>query len=370
MHRSLFAVVGVLALLVALSPRSVGAEDANCFHETGECLSGRFESYWHQTGGLPVFGFPVTPPQPIRSAEGGVFYSQSFERNRFELHPENAAPYDVLLGRLGDERLRQNGIAWEALPRAGGPSDGCLWFAETRHNVCDQQAGLGFKSYWLSHGVNDQRLPGYGRSLMLWGLPLTEPRMEVNPSGDRVLTQWFERARFEWHPELPAAYVVSLGLLGNEISGGRRAAQPARLVIPALGIDTPVVAAGLDTERVPIVPRHDVGWYAGSARPGQGSNVVMWGHVLRFRDSPEIPAPFADLQNLQLGATIKVISAGGQVHRYRLEQQVRERPDQLDLLQPTRTERLTLISCIGANIISNGQLTKEFRLLSIAVPVD
>ncbi len=26
-----------------------------------------------------------------------------FERNRFELHPENAPPYDVLLGLLGKE---------------------------------------------------------------------------------------------------------------------------------------------------------------------------------------------------------------------------------------------------------------------------
>jgi Tol biopolymer transport system component len=32
-----------------------------------------------------------------------------------------------------------------------------------------------------------------------------------------VLTQWFERARFEWHPGKPDQFKVLLGLLGNEL---------------------------------------------------------------------------------------------------------------------------------------------------------
>ncbi len=43
--------------------------------------------------------------------------------------------------------------------------------------------------------------------------------METNSSGDTVLTQWFERARFEYHPNNPAAFRVLLGLLGNEVRG-------------------------------------------------------------------------------------------------------------------------------------------------------
>ena len=30
------------------------------------------------------------------------------------------------------------------------------------------------------------------------------------------MTQWFERARFEWHPDKPREFKVLLGLLGNE----------------------------------------------------------------------------------------------------------------------------------------------------------
>ena len=49
------------------------------------------------------------------------------------------------------------------------------------------------------------------------GLPLTEARVETNPAdGQPYLTQWFERARVEWHPEKENAYKVLLGLLGNE----------------------------------------------------------------------------------------------------------------------------------------------------------
>lgn len=75
---------------------------------------------------------------------------------------------------------------------------------------------------------------------------------------------------------------------------------------------------GLDSERVPIVPKHDIGWYFYSAPPGAGENVVLWGHVLRFRDAPEIPAPFARLHELQPGATIALYNEAGQMFTYAL----------------------------------------------------
>jgi len=44
--------------------------------------------------------------------------------------------------------------------------------------------------------------------------------MEQSSDGKVYLVQWFERARFEWHPEIQdAKYRVLLGLLGNEVSG-------------------------------------------------------------------------------------------------------------------------------------------------------
>jgi hypothetical protein len=44
---------------------------------------------------------------------------QYFERERFELHSEHAAPYDVLLGLLAEEVLQQQGISGHSAGRAG-----------------------------------------------------------------------------------------------------------------------------------------------------------------------------------------------------------------------------------------------------------
>jgi Tol biopolymer transport system component len=228
-HKRYLALVLVALLLgLAAAPggRSASATQrvpaaSRCFPETGFCLEDPFLGFWERNGGLPVFGYPVVElsQRELNRDTGATHPTQWLERYRFEAHPENQAPYDILLGRLGEQRLSQLGIDWRELPPAAGPQDGCLWFAETRHNVCDQAAGLGFKSYWQGHGLEFDGKSGasYAESLALFGLPLTEPRMETNASGDTVLTQWFERARFEWHPDKPAEYKVLLGLLGSEL---------------------------------------------------------------------------------------------------------------------------------------------------------
>jgi hypothetical protein len=52
--------------------------------------------------------------------------------------------------------------------------------------------------------------------LALFGLPLSDLMVE-KINGKEYQVQWFERARFELHPENPAPYNVLLGLLGNEV---------------------------------------------------------------------------------------------------------------------------------------------------------
>ena len=51
---------------------------------------------------------------------------------------------------------------------------------------------------------------------MLFGYPVSEPMAETNIDGDTVLTQYFERAVFEWHPDNPSDYQVLLRRLGAE----------------------------------------------------------------------------------------------------------------------------------------------------------
>jgi YVTN family beta-propeller protein len=211
----------IFAVLLALATVALGAPadaaqdtDQRCFQETGMCIAGRIREFWEQNGGLPVFGFPVAPQQE-QAIEGRSLQAQWFERTRLELHPDNPRPYDVALGRLGAQRLGQQGRNWFALPKSE-PQTGCRFFAETGHNICGAVL-----SAWRAHGLefDGRRGTSERESLALFGLPLGDARPEVVDGVERTV-QWFERARFELHPENARPYDVLLGLLGNEIQAG------------------------------------------------------------------------------------------------------------------------------------------------------
>ncbi|MBA3946622.1 MAG: glycoside hydrolase family 99-like domain-containing protein [Herpetosiphonaceae bacterium] len=180
------------------------------FPQTGQTVSGRLLDYWQHNGGLSVFGLPLDAQAPGQTPDG-LFQAQLFERNRLELHPENARPYDVLLGRLGADTLSSQGRPWETLPKEQ-PKAGCRFFPQTGHNLCEP-----FLSYWRSHGL-DLGQPGITdqEALALFGMPISGVSNERNSSGDTVPTQWFERARFEHHTENPPPYDILLGRLGAE----------------------------------------------------------------------------------------------------------------------------------------------------------
>ncbi|HYF62113.1 MAG TPA: GerMN domain-containing protein [Herpetosiphonaceae bacterium] len=219
------SVIAAIVFAIILAPVRDAFAHELCFAgKTAYCLKDPFSDYWENNGALPVFGYPITAAALEENADTGQPYNtQWVERTRLEDHPENAGtPYRVLLGLLGKERLLQLNRNWASEPREGAKA-GCLWFAETGLNVCDQANGLGFKTYWESHGLKIPGLDKYARSLQLFGLPLTAPRLETNSSGDTVLTQWFERARFEWHPNNPNEFKVLLGLLGSEVLANRPA---------------------------------------------------------------------------------------------------------------------------------------------------
>ncbi len=203
------AMLLVLALAFALPVRgAVAQSNEQCFAETGYCVSGRLLDYWRQNGGLATFGLPLS----AQMGENGL-QVQYFERQRFELHPENARPYDVLLGRLGAQ-------LWgaQSAPTTDSAASGCIYFPQTRHNVCNQQVALGFASYWQTNGLEFGGAgKNYQESLALFGFPITEAMPYTTPDGKQLQVQWFERARFEWHPDNPNQFKVLLGRLGADV---------------------------------------------------------------------------------------------------------------------------------------------------------
>jgi len=193
------------------------------FPQTGKTVRGSFLAYWYGNGGLAQQGLPLTDEfEEANPSNGKTYQVQYFERARFEAHPENTAPHNVLLGLLGAEQFGaqypQGGPA-----HAGACASGTQEFAQTGHCVSPR-----FYDYWAAHGGLTQR-----------GLPLTEEFAEVSPSDGKTYTvQYFERARFEYHPENATPYNVLLGLLGGEqykarYGGGQPSPSPAPSTSPA-----------------------------------------------------------------------------------------------------------------------------------------
>jgi len=145
--------------------------------------------------------------------------------------------------------------------------------------------------------------------------------------------------------------------------------EPVRIVIEDIGLDGRMVSVGLDENRIPVVPKHNVGWYNLSAQPGQGENIVLWGHVLRFREAPNIPAPFGRLKEVKPGAAVLLYDKAGKTHKYVVTKQVWVTPDQVEYILPQGREMVTMVSCIGDKVIVGNEVVDEsHRLITIAEP--
>src|SRR5580765_843602 len=104
----------IVAVIVALQSlwfpitRDTQAQaDSRTFPETGKTVSGVFLQYWDSHGGLAQQGYPLSDlMSEVSDLNGKPYTVQYFERAVFEYHPENQAPYDVLLSQLGTFRNR------------------------------------------------------------------------------------------------------------------------------------------------------------------------------------------------------------------------------------------------------------------------
>jgi sortase (surface protein transpeptidase) len=89
---------------------------------------------------------------------------------------------------------------------------------------------------------------------------------------------------------------------------------PARLTVPALGLDEELIDLGIGTDGTMEVPQDfsRVGWFTGGGRPGGIGPTVLAGHV----DSAVGPAVFFDLGLLQAGDRFSVTDVAGAVFDY------------------------------------------------------
>jgi hypothetical protein len=169
--------VALARRLGAASPNALPLAQTFFVAQTGHHISDRagFLSFWRERGGVLIFGFPLSE----EIVENGLIV-QYFERARFEYHPEHLGDAEqVQLSLLGRELT-----AGRTFPD-GAPDGGELYFQETKHTLSGK-----FLRYWQKHG-----------GLPIFGYPISEPFEEVAADGQTRITQYFERARFEYHPE-------------------------------------------------------------------------------------------------------------------------------------------------------------------------
>ncbi|HEX2910074.1 MAG TPA: hypothetical protein VH186_04655 [Chloroflexia bacterium] len=219
----------LLLLILVLEPLNyqlsrAASEESLYFQATGQTVSGKFLQYWQNKGGLLSYGYPITPARSeVSQTDDKTYLTQWFERSRFELHPENSGTaYEVQLGLLGNElrsEARQGDPDFTRAARLLDPalSSGQLrYFAETGHNLRSR-----FLEYWQNNG-----------GLERFGFPISEEFRELDRTSGKVfLVQWFERARFELHPENQPPTDVVLGLLGSQLK------QPTSPIEPVWMLD-------------------------------------------------------------------------------------------------------------------------------------
>jgi hypothetical protein len=125
--------------------------------------------------------------------------------------------------------LTQQGRDWFGFAKSGD-TGGCRVFPETGHSVC----GAILKA-WRANGlqIDGKKAVSDAESLALFGMPLSGVLTETLSDGKQYQVQWFERARFELHPENAAPYDVLLGLLGNEDFAHRNKPKPTATAVPA-----------------------------------------------------------------------------------------------------------------------------------------
>lgn len=96
--------------------------------------------------------------------------------------------------------------------------------------------------------------------------------------------------------------------------GPMAAVEPARIVVPALGVDAPVIRLGLQRDGTLEVPAtaHEVGWWSGGTLPGTTGPAVLAGHV-NLGDQRGV---FARLAELAAGDRIDVAADDGTTISY------------------------------------------------------
>jgi hypothetical protein len=182
----------------AAAPAAQSGDGFRFFPETGHNVGLQIKRFFDANGGLDLFGLPLT--ELVVDSSG--LQVQYFERARFEFRPTAAPDSRLVLSRLGaivSAGRSEPAFAW--LSAAPDPSRS--FFRESGHSL-----GGAFGWFWQTRGA-----------LAVFGYPISEEFQEASQADGRTyLVQYFERAKFEYHPENTGTpYEVMIAPLGRQL---------------------------------------------------------------------------------------------------------------------------------------------------------
>ena len=139
--------------------------------------------------------------------------------------------------------------------------------------------------------------------------------------------------------------------------------QDFHLVIPKLSIDAPVIpdVDGADKEAYFKALEDGVAHFQGTAKPGEGSNIFIFGHSSFYWWKPgDYKEIFRHLEEVKIGDEI-VLWYNQKEYQYRVSETKVVEPDQVDVLAPTANEQVSLMTCVPVG-------TTKLRLVVIGKP--
>jgi hypothetical protein len=141
--------------------------------------------------------------------------------------------------------------------------------------------------------------------------------------------------------------LVMMGRLDQPSPHPTAPTGPATISIPAIGVQAPIVAVGLQADGAMQVPDPDqVGWYKRGPRPGAPGPAVLIGHV----DHRTGPAVFYRLRQLRPSDQILISHSDGTTTRFfvgRLEQHPKTALPTSRIFTTAPGQWLRLVTCGG-----------------------
>jgi LPXTG-site transpeptidase (sortase) family protein len=136
------------------------------------------------------------------------------------------------------------------------------------------------------------------------------------------------------------------------------------LLIPDINVSAPIIADvdGNKKDTYLKALEGGVAHFKDSAKPGEGSNIFIFGHSSFYPWAPgDYKYIFVNLNQLEKDNIISVWWQEKE-HKYKITQKKIVKPEQTEVLNPTEKEQLTLMTCYPPG-------TTLKRLIIIAEPI-